>query len=341
VKFQGGDGKTLTPTEKNRYTVAFNADGKVTVRVDCNRGRGTWSSSGPNQLTFGPLALTRAMCPPAPLNDRMARDWQHVRSYIIKDGHLFLSLMADGGIYEFEPLEAVATAGIPNELPASFIGTMPCADCPGIRYQVNLLPDHTFVSRMTYLERKSQFDDYGSWQFAGDGTTLVLQGQRGARQQFSLRDATTLRNLDANGHEINSAFSYDLKRSPSFAPIQSGVKDRTGIALEGTEWKLIGLGDTPVHSASQQQEPYMLLTPESHRVSGSSGCNRMVGSYELSGDHLTFREMAGTMMACASGMDTEKALQDALAEARNWKISGQALDLFDANGRLLARFEAR
>ena len=26
-----------------------------------------------------------------------------MRSYVTKDGHLFLSLMADGGIYEFEP----------------------------------------------------------------------------------------------------------------------------------------------------------------------------------------------------------------------------------------------
>jgi para-nitrobenzyl esterase len=27
-----------------------------------------------------------------------------VRSYVIDNGHLFLSLMADGGIYEFEPI---------------------------------------------------------------------------------------------------------------------------------------------------------------------------------------------------------------------------------------------
>jgi uncharacterized lipoprotein YbaY len=43
------------------------------------------------------------MCPPAPLNDRIVKDWEFVRSYTIKDGHLFLSLMADGGNYEFEP----------------------------------------------------------------------------------------------------------------------------------------------------------------------------------------------------------------------------------------------
>jgi heat shock protein HslJ len=104
VKFEGGDDKTLTPDNKTKYTIVFESNGGVSVRIDCNRGHGRWKSSGPNQLEFGPLALTRAMCPPTPLNDRIAKDWGYVRSNTLKDNHLFLSLMADGGIYEFEPL---------------------------------------------------------------------------------------------------------------------------------------------------------------------------------------------------------------------------------------------
>lgn len=30
--------------------------------------------------------------------------WGNIRSYVLKGGHLFLSLMADGSIYEFEPV---------------------------------------------------------------------------------------------------------------------------------------------------------------------------------------------------------------------------------------------
>ena len=30
-------------------------------------------------------------------------------------------------------------------LPATFKGTLPCADCAGIDYQLNLNPDHTFA----------------------------------------------------------------------------------------------------------------------------------------------------------------------------------------------------
>ncbi len=43
------------------------------------------------------------MCPPGSLHDQIVKQWGNIRSYVMKDGHLFLSLMADGGIYEFEP----------------------------------------------------------------------------------------------------------------------------------------------------------------------------------------------------------------------------------------------
>jgi para-nitrobenzyl esterase len=34
----------------------------------------------------------------------MVRQWGYVRSYVVRDGYLFLALMADGGIYAFEPV---------------------------------------------------------------------------------------------------------------------------------------------------------------------------------------------------------------------------------------------
>jgi para-nitrobenzyl esterase len=55
-------------------------------------------------IAFGPLTLTRAKCPAGSLHDQIVKPWGNIRSYVVKDGHLFLSLMADGGIYEFEPI---------------------------------------------------------------------------------------------------------------------------------------------------------------------------------------------------------------------------------------------
>jgi heat shock protein HslJ len=104
VQFEGGDGTTLKPDEPAKYTIAFGTDGRLSARIDCNRGTSTWKSSAPSHLELGPLALTRAMCPPGSLHNQIVKQWPYVRSYVMKDGHLFVSLMADGGIYEFEPL---------------------------------------------------------------------------------------------------------------------------------------------------------------------------------------------------------------------------------------------
>jgi para-nitrobenzyl esterase len=83
VQFRGGDGTVLTPGDKDRYTLGFAGNGRVSVRVDCNRGSATWKSDGPGQIKFGPMGLTRMMCPPAALSDNIVKQWEYVRSYVM------------------------------------------------------------------------------------------------------------------------------------------------------------------------------------------------------------------------------------------------------------------
>jgi copper homeostasis protein (lipoprotein) len=347
VKFLGSDGTTLAPEDESKYTIVFEPAGGLSVRIDCNRGHGSWNSAATNQLQFGPLALTRAMCPPVPLNDRLVKDWQYVRSYLLKDNHLFLSLMADGGTYEYEPALGPAPGIAPapaqqsplSALPATFVGTLPCADCPGIRYQLNLNADHTFTSRMIYEERNTSFDDSGRWEFSDDRKAVVLRSGRGTTEEFAMQVVEILRMLDSAGNEINSKFNYELKRTSDFAPLDNG--GTANATLENTSWQLTGLGKTSVSAPSPQREAYLLLDPANHRVSGSGGCNRLAGSYELNGEQLKFGQMAGTMMACPEGMDTEQAFFKSLGQVTKWKITGQSLELFDSDGRVLAQFKAR
>jgi heat shock protein HslJ len=109
VSFKGGDETVLTPDDPAKYTLSFESDGRLAARIDCNRGSGTWKSAAAPQLELGPMALTRAMCPPGSLHDQLVKQLPFVRSYVLRDGHLFLSLMADGGIYEFAPADAKAS----------------------------------------------------------------------------------------------------------------------------------------------------------------------------------------------------------------------------------------
>jgi heat shock protein HslJ len=119
-----------------------------------------------------------------------------------------------------------------------------------------------------------------------------------------------------------------------------GSKHKTEAPIEKTEWKLTWLGSTKIEAGTPQQMPYLQLDPETHRVSGSGGCNRLAGGYEMSGDHLKFTQMAMTRMACIHGRDTESAFVTALDEVTTWKISGGKLLLMDADQHVVAKFSA-
>lgn len=101
-------GTTRIP-DPRQFTLHFGADGRASLRLDCNRGSGDWQATPAadgrsGSLTFGAIAATRALCAQPHLDERVVRDLAYVRSYLLRDGRLFMSLMADGGIYEWHPL---------------------------------------------------------------------------------------------------------------------------------------------------------------------------------------------------------------------------------------------
>ena len=63
--------------EPGRYTLRLDPGGRASMRLDCNRGTATWeatpASESTGTLTFGPIATTRALCPPPRLDERIAR----------------------------------------------------------------------------------------------------------------------------------------------------------------------------------------------------------------------------------------------------------------------------
>jgi copper homeostasis protein (lipoprotein) len=324
-----------------------------------------------------------------------------------------------------------AAAGSLGALPASFSGDLPCADCPGIRYTLNLFPDRSFYIRMVYVGRNEAkpLDDIGRWTLSSDGSTLTLKGGKESSERYAVKGSDVLRKLDREGREIASQFNYDLRRTPSFERIEPRLEMRgmfrymadaatftecqTGqrwpVVMEGdyqplegaylnvkrqpaeellvnldgqvamrpnpdtrqpapaliveryigiwpgetcgapfatsplqeTYWKLTRLDGKPVILAEKQREPSLIIRSEQNRVTGFGGCNNFTGGYKLNGGDITFTGVAATRMACLQGMDIEGALFSALEKVRTWKISGEHLELFDASGGVLARFEAR
>lgn len=116
VEFQSMDDAqgTKRPDDRAKYTIAFDneggEEGNVALRLDCNRGVGAWKNpiahAMGGTLEFGPLGVTRALCPPPTMGEFLAQQLGYVRSFTIRDGRLYMALMADGGIIVWEPARA-------------------------------------------------------------------------------------------------------------------------------------------------------------------------------------------------------------------------------------------
>lgn len=109
VEFQSMDDTigTQRPQDASLYTMSLKADGSVALRLNCNRAMGTWSAESSDngysgRFEFGPLATTRAMCPPPSMDQQISSHARYIRSYLIQGKRLYLSLMADAGIYVWE-----------------------------------------------------------------------------------------------------------------------------------------------------------------------------------------------------------------------------------------------
>lgn len=111
--------------------------------------------------------------------------------------------------------------------------------------------------------------------------------------------------------------------------------------LEGTYWRLTVLRGKPVETARNQQEPHFILQPEHKHLTGSGGCNRLIGGYTVDGDRLSFMGVASTKMACVQAMDQERVFLESLSTVARWRIDGERMELLDNQGAAVLQFEAR
>lgn len=113
---------------------------------------------------------------------------------------------------------------------------------------------------------------------------------------------------------------------------------RSQPSLRGIAWKLQALqapnGPTLINPPGRP--PELLLATGSERLSGNSGCNRLLGGFQLAGDQLRFSQLVSTKMACAADvMAFEQQYQKALDQVRQWNIDKRSLLLQDGVGRSL------
>jgi heat shock protein HslJ len=106
-------------------------------------------------------------------------------------------------------------------------------------------------------------------------------------------------------------------------------------------WRPVEIAGKSVTLAPDQREPHFVLTGDGNRVHGSTGCNRITGSFAESTDGLRFNGLATTRMMCPPPIaELEAAFLKALNATTSHRIIGDSLELLDASGVLHMRLEA-
>lgn len=91
----------VRPDDPSKYEMHLGTDGRAAFKLDCNRASGAWTSSPIDEMhgriTFQSVAMTRALCLSGSLDDRIGRELEFMRFYLVEGDNLRLEMMADGG----------------------------------------------------------------------------------------------------------------------------------------------------------------------------------------------------------------------------------------------------
>src|SRR5262249_10418932 len=82
-------------------------------------------------------------------------------------------------------------------------------------------------------------------------------------------------------------------------------------SLSDTYWRAIEVAGKLTTTQRTDREAHLQFQ-SGGRFSGADGCNLVTGSYKLSGDRVTFGQMAMTQMACLNSDGTEEPFRNAL-----------------------------
>ena len=128
------------------------------------------------------------------------------------------------------------------------------------------------------------------------------------------------------------------------APAATSVEPSGGGSekLFAHRWTLTEAAGQPVTPTGDAREAHLLFFAPS-RLSGSTGCNRLTGTFELTGTgRMTFSPLATTRMMCAepAAAQTETRMVQALTTVQSYYVTDAALELRDGASKAVARFRA-
>lgn len=101
-------------------------------------------------------------------------------------------------------------------------------------------------------------------------------------------------------------------------------KETAGISSINGEWDIVEVNGAKVNVAPGQNIPYVGFESATGRISGNSGCNRMMGSFDVNAEpgKLDLAGIASTRMLCGD-MTTENNVLNAFKNVKGYKLMGK------------------
>lgn len=140
-----------------------------------------------------------------------------------------------------------------------------------------------------------------------------------------------------------SKFAYALVEVVSKTPAIPVPGETTAAPdLEGVVWQLQSMADASGHTVDAMADIPVTATFNDGQLSGNGGCNSYFGSYAVDGSSLTITPAGTTMMACPEKvMAQEQAFMAALGSSASYKVTGDKLEIMNADGAVVLTFVAQ
>ncbi|EGV43803.1 META domain-containing protein [Bizionia argentinensis JUB59] len=210
----------------------------------------------------------------------------------------------------------------------TYVGTLPCADCEGIKTTIRLNEDLTYDAVMEYLgKEENSVGSKGYYKWSDDGLNIILSDD--TETQYKVGENQLIQ-LDKSGNLVTGELAdlYILKKQK--------MNSNKHIAFTDTKWKLVQLMGKEINDS----EAFISFSTEESKVFGHAGCNTFSGKYAVeNGSQISLDKVAVTMMACPD-MTVEKQFMEVLNTTDNFSLQGNTMTLNKAKMAPLAVFEA-
>lgn len=98
------DGTVYSPQENRPFSLAFQEDDQIDLRIDCNRG-GAEYIRDKNRININIESITEAYCGDDSLDRVFLQQIGDVRSFFEKDNYFYMELPFDSGVMKFGHIE--------------------------------------------------------------------------------------------------------------------------------------------------------------------------------------------------------------------------------------------